>query len=200
MGLEARSTAYKGKAKFEGKLYLDSEFLQFKSKELPWKLRLGKDVSAREFRGKLRVSAGDETLSFDVGEDTDRWIRKILNPPTLMTKLGIKENHRCWMSRGFSKEFRDELRAASAGITRSLLDSDLAFHFLPNRSELDQLANTLADLPEGINVWVVWPKSSPKVSQGEVMECASKFGYGPSKTAAFSNECSSMRFAKSNKK
>ena len=199
MGLETRSTARKGKSEFEGKLYLDSEYLQFKSKELPWKIKLGKGITAKKLKGQLQVSDGNSTLSFDVGDDADRWIKKILNPPALMTKLGVKGEHKCFVSAGFSKEFKEELKIASAGITRSLEKAGLIFHFVPDSSKIDQLVDLLGDVPDGVNIWVVWPKSSPKVSQGEIMDCAKKFGFGPSKTASFSAEASSMRFARKKK-
>lgn len=199
MGLEIRTTAHQGRQEYEGKLYLDSEYLEFKSKEHPWKIKLGKEVTAKKQQGKLRVSDGKSTLSFDIGEDTDRWIHKILNPPTLMIKLGVKAEHKCWVSAGFTKEFKEELKLASAGITRATEKAALFFQYVPDRSALDKLADALGEVPDGVNIWVAWPKSSPKVSQGEIMDCAKKFGFGPSKTAAFSSEASSMRFARKKK-
>ena len=60
MGLETKTAAKQGRKKFDGKLYLDSKFLTFKSKELKWSAELGKATKASYKNDTLVVVCGKE--------------------------------------------------------------------------------------------------------------------------------------------
>ena len=195
MGLEAKVVARQGQNVVEGRLFLDSRALSFRSKELKWSVDLGPKVQADVARGQLTVREGRKKIIFEIGEKAQRWADKILNPPSRMTKLGVKAEQKCWLSKGFNKEFRDELKQQGASITRQPDACDLAFCFIADRTRLDQLEEVVNQLSVGTNVWVVWPKGVTGISRSEVMEEARSLGMGPSKTASFDDEHSSMRYA-----
>lgn len=196
MGLECETIAKNGKLAVAGKLHLDSKQLSFRSSELKFTIELGPNVSATAKGSSLLVSSGSEQYTFQVGKPVDRWVRKILNPPTRVEKLGIKDGSSVWVSKGFDRQFRTEIKNANAKTTRQLATCDLALVFIASRVELGLLIEPLDKLPDRVNIWVVWPKGSDAISQSDVMNLVRASGFGPSKTAAFDDQKSSMRFAR----
>ncbi len=193
MGLEAKTTAVKGQVSATGRLHVDSKQIAFTSKDLKWSLDLGPAVKTKSTNGQLVVWKGQDKITFDV-EKVDRWIDKIMNPPSLLEKLGVKPEMKCWLSSGFSRTFRQQLKDGAASITRKIENCDLAFLFLNDREQFGLMMETCEQLPEKINIWVVYPKGVQQITQGDVMSQMKKIGFGPGKTAAFDDQLSSMRY------
>lgn len=196
MGLETTTTATQGRKRYEGKLYLDSKSLTFRSKAFRWEAILGSTVNAESSNGRLIVQSGDDVVRFEVGAAAPKWVDKINHPPTRVTKLGIKPDHRFWVSKGFSKSFVDELKATGASHTRKRETCDIAFWKVTHRIELQEFDEIADSLAPGVNLWIVWTKGSEAINQNEVMKEAKSRGFGPSKTAAFDDQHSSMRYAR----
>ncbi len=195
MGLEIETVATQRGQQHSGKLYLDSKTLTFKSRSLRWTVALGETVDATAVGDRLEVRHGGQLIQFATGKASEKWAEKINHPPDRVTKLGVKPGHRLWLSPGFSKAFANELRSTGASITRKVDVCDIAFWSIQHREELAEfpaLANQLAD---GSQLWIVWPKGSAEVTRAEVIDTARANQFGPSKTAAFDDERSSMRFA-----
>lgn len=196
MGLELNTTATIGRKKFEGKLYLDSKFITFKSQAFGWSAELARPIEASAAKDRLMVAQDGTKVAFDVGSKASRWVEKILNPPTRITKLGVKPGQRLWLSAGFDKPFRDELKQSGATLKRKIEQSDLAFWRVRDREQLAEFDDLSQRIPDGINLWIVWDKGSQAIGQTDVMQSAQQRGWGPSKTAAFDETLSSMRFAR----
>ncbi len=196
MGKELATTArYRGQS-YQGTIYLESAQISFKSPELRWCVPLGAPTTATATGASVSVRRDGEELEFRVGNAAEKWAEKICNPPTRMTKLGVKAGHKIWLSSGFDQTLRSELKQAGAKLTRQLENSQLALLAVSNRQQLGARWPPLArDLPAGVNVWIVWPKRGQEITQADVMGAAQAAGFGPSKTAAFDDQHSSMRFA-----
>lgn len=196
MGLEAKTIAIVGRKRHEGKLHLDSKSLTFKAGDFQWAAELGTSIVASASRDRLIVEQGGGKVSFEIGPSATKWVEKILNPPSRLTKLGVKPDHQLWVSKGFSKSFSDELRQHGATTTRQVEKCQLAFWKVTNRQQLIEFHDLADRLPEGVNIWIVWTKGSQTIGQTDVMTMAKELGFGPSKTAAFDDDHSSMRFAR----
>jgi hypothetical protein len=196
MGLEAKADARKDRKSFRGTLYLDSKQLTFKSAEFRWSAKLGEATHASAQREKLTVVCGSEKLTFALDGNLSSWAEKINNPPTRATKLGIKPEHKFWLSKGFTKPFADELKSVGSSATRKIETCDIAFWKVTHREQLKEFKTLTSQLPEATNLWIVWTKGSEAISKSEVMSTAKKFNFGPSKTAAFDEHHSSMRYRK----
>ena len=196
MGLEASTIAGKGRKRFTGKLHLDSKFLTFKGPDFQWAVALTPALSAESKQDLLVIQNGSDRITFEIGANAAKWVEKILNPPNRITKLGIKPEQKFWLSRGFQKSFADELRRHGAKATRQIENCEIAFWLVSRLEQLSEFDDIADRLPEGVNLWVVWKKGSATVGQTAVMERAKSLGFGPSKTAAFDDQHSSMRFAK----
>lgn len=195
MGLESRVRARYKRQESDGRLHLDSQELTFRGTEFKWSARIDQGIKAVAANGRLVVRTAREQIEFEVGDTVERWVEKILNPPTRLQKLGVKAGMKCWVSSGFDAEFKNELTSNGALLVKKLAECQLAFFLLTKRSDLIKLVSSLGGLPLGVNIWLVWPKAKDTVSQNDVMQTAREHGMGPSKTAAFDESHSSMRFA-----
>ncbi len=196
MGLETKTFAIVGRNRYPGKLHLDSNSLTFTGRDYRWAADLGKSTTARANEDLLIIQKDGKSVAFEIGPAADRWVQKVLNPPDRLTKLGVKSGQKLWLSKGFSRSFIAELRQHGASIVRQIEKGELAFWKVTNRQELDEFRPLAARLPEGVNLWIVWTKGTPAISQKDVMSLARELGFGPGKTAAFDGEHSSMRFAR----
>lgn len=195
MGLEANVVATYVRKSYEGKLHVDSKCISFRAKDFKWEAALGESIKAEADDGVLKIVSDRRKISFTIGDSASKWVDKVLNPPSRMKKFGVKEMHRVWVSKGFDKSFKDEIKSVGAKITRIIDNCDLAICIIKHRGMLPELDEYVEQLPEKKNIWVVWPKGSSDVGQTDVMQHAKSLGMGPSKTAAFDGNHSSMRFA-----
>lgn len=195
MGLELRVRARYKRQESDGRLHLDSQELNFRGTEFQWSTRIGQGIKAVATNGRLVVRADREQIEFDVGETAEKWVEKILNPPSRLQKLGVKTEMKCWVSSGFDSGFKDELTSNGSLLVKKIAECQLAFFLLTKRSDLTKLVSSVSELPLGVNIWIVWPKGTDAVSQKDVMQTARECGMGPSKTAAFDASHSSLRFA-----
>lgn len=195
MGLETKTFCKTANKQATGNLHLDSKELSFRSKEIKWSVLLGPKTKAKADGDLLVVSNGRKKASFKIEKNIDRWVDKILNPPSRSQKLGIKEGSAIFLSTGFPKSFVDELKQAGGRRVNKIENCNLAIAKIKDRQALKVFESLSDELPKGVNIWLVWPKGSAAITQGDVMSAAKSLGFGPSKTAAFDDSHSSMRFA-----
>jgi len=95
MGQEARCKARIGEKGSEGKALLETDELVFRGDDgvrlkMPFREMLS--VEARD--GGLRIEYEDGVAVFELGAQAEKWAQKILNPKSLLDKLGVKAGMR----------------------------------------------------------------------------------------------------------
>lgn len=90
MGQEARCTVGFGGETAEGKALLETDVLVFRSESLRLKIpfKQMRSVGARD--GVLLIDFPDGAATFELRDQAEKWARKILNPKSLLDKLGVK--------------------------------------------------------------------------------------------------------------
>ena len=95
MGLEQKNcVAIIKNAESTGSLHVDSNELSFRSADLKWSIKVGKGTSARAEDGDLVVRRGSKSATFQVGSKAEKWVDKVLHPPSRGKKLGLKSGAR----------------------------------------------------------------------------------------------------------
>ncbi|MEZ6093070.1 MAG: hypothetical protein R3C03_02360 [Pirellulaceae bacterium] len=196
MGLERKTKARVGRKVYEGKLHLDSKLLTFHSKDIRIEFELTSNLDAIIADEWLKVSLDGCSASFLLGDQCEKWLSKIKNPPDLIQKLGLKPRQTIWFSKGFDGQIKKQARDLGAKVVKAIVECDLAFLEIKRVDDLDLLIDVLDDIAAEINVWVIWPKGQKQFGQSQVMTICRERGFGPSKTASIDENRSSMRFAK----
>src|SRR5450755_1685967 len=89
MGQEMECNVRLKRRTFEGKALLETDHLLFRGEE---RLKiLFKDLTGVQGKcGVLKLEFPGGPAEFELGAAAEKWAFKIQNPPTLLTKLGVK--------------------------------------------------------------------------------------------------------------
>lgn len=151
----------------------------------------------------LRAEGDDLVLRsgerFALGEvQAQRWAEAILNPPSLLDKLGVKPGHKTAIVNLDEPGFEPELcgRAPPVG-ERHLNDLDILFYGADSPAELGRIPDLIPLLAERGALWIVSLKGkAATLKDVEVMAAAKAHGLVDSKVCAFSETRTALRFTR----
>jgi len=197
MGTEVTGEAKYRRGSHRVSLHLDSKTLDLRG-ELKLTIPL-KDVRrAVAKEGQLTIEWNDEKIAIQVGDMAERLAKKILKPPGLLEKLGIKSE--CTVSvvglddAAFLKDLRERVAAISDGKAKP--QSDFIIVKMAGRKDLDRLKTLRRSLKSNGAIWVLWRKGlkGPNdVKESDVMAAAKAHGLVDVKVASFSDELSALK-------
>ena len=190
MGAEARCRAvFEGRAS-EGKALLETAFLLFRGPDLRLQIPFAEMEELKAQDGVLGLVWKGTPVELELGPQAARWMEKIRNPPTLMSKLGVE--------RGMTvalvglKGFRAELEATGAKISRS---PEMVFLEAASRADLARVADVLQQLQEKGGLWIVYPKGRKEITQDDVLRAGRAAGLVDVKVASFSESHTALKFS-----
>ncbi len=130
----------------------------------------------------------------EFGVQAEKWAKAILNPPTLLDKLGLKVGMSiavlgftdvCWL---------DDLSHATALSADERFDAILLMAEKP--SALDQIAHVTERLnPRGM-LWVVFPKGRQDIADRHVFAAGNGAGLVDIKTCRFNALLTGLKFVR----
>ena len=196
MGAEVTCKVTAGGKTSTAKVRLETDVLQIRGKDL--KL----DVPFRTMR---KVSAGNGTLSIahaagtllvGIGSSAEKWVAKILNPPSRLSKLGVKSDWRAVIVGDVDPQFVEELGAAVGTLSRgrALNDADAVFLSVSGASDFKRLAKLKLSIKPAGAIWIIRQKGSAEVTEGAVMAAGKSAGLVDVKVVGFSSTHSAMKF------
>jgi hypothetical protein len=186
MGAEAHCVGRFNNEYSEGRAQLETDFLLFRGSfrvKVPFKEI--QNVSAAG--GQLSVVSGQGTLQLDLGAAAVKWLQKILNPPTLMDKLGVKPGAAVSVIGMGDESFLAALRAITSAVRTTLTPkSDFVFAGVESQEDLQNIAKIPANLSPAGALWVIWPKGQKHITEAQVMAAGKAAGLVDTKIASFS--------------
>ena len=192
MGQEAQCTARFKRESSEGRALLESDHLSFRG---TFRLKLlFKDLkSVNAEGGALTLETADGPAVFEVGPLAEKWAKKILTPPSLMDKLGVKQQSRVTLDGDFSESFRAELQ--ERGILESGdTASDLLFFACGTKPELKRIRSLARQLKPTGGLWVIYPKGIKEITEMDVLLGGRDSGLKDTKVVSFSPTHTALRF------
>ena len=195
MGAEARCTAAFGGRKEAGKALLETDELIFRGDSLrlsiPYKSISRVDAS----EGVLHVTWPGGDAAFELGAAARKWADKIRNPPTRIDKLGIKTGQKVLFVGLRDRTLREEIETCGATVlARGAVGVDAIFIAVNERDDLDRLVRVLKFLKRDGAIWVIRPKGSPAISEGDVRKAGRNAGLVDTKVARFSETHTAEKF------
>jgi hypothetical protein len=197
MGTEITGEAKYRRATYKVKLHLDSKTLDLRD-ELKLSIPL-KDVQQAVVKdGGLTVAWNDDKIVLQVGPAAERLAKKILKPPSLLEKLGIKPESTVSVVGLDDPPFLADLRrrAASVSVGKAKPESDVIIVRVEGRTNLDRLRTLRRSLKSDGMIWVLWRKGQKgpnDVRESDVMAAAKSHGLVDVKVASFSDELSALK-------
>jgi hypothetical protein len=179
----------------EGTAQLETDELRFRGAfRLTIPFRDVRRAVARD--GRLTVTFGGGTADFDLGARAPKWADKILHPPTLLDKLGIKAGQRVRLVGITDKDFIRDLTEPGVVGGRSTAGGppDLLFYGAETTADLDGVGPLREALPAEGALWIVYPKGRRDLREVDVLGAGRAAGLTDVKVVRFSGTHTALKF------
>jgi hypothetical protein len=196
MGQELECKARLGRrAMVAGKAQLETDFVLFRG-AVRFKVVFAELTGVRADAGVLTLEFAGGPAELELGAAAEKWARKILNPPSLMDKLGIKSGLIVRLIGRFD-EFEPGLGkeiAECEAVVVAKGKCNLLFLAAARSAELNRIRKLKASLKPGGALWVIYPKGVPQIKEVEVIQAGRAAGMKDVKVARFSATHTGLKF------
>jgi hypothetical protein len=189
----------------EGTAQLETDELRFRG---AFRLTIPfRDVRHAEAQdGRLTVTFGGGTAVFDLGARAPKWADKILHPPTLLDKLGIKAGQRVRLVGITDKDFIRDLAEHEVIRVRSVRGAavggdgatggppDLLLYGAETMGDLDEVGRLREALPTAGALWIIYPKGRRDLREVDVLGAGRAAGLTDVKVVRFSGTHTALKF------
>jgi len=182
MGQETVCKArFQGKTS-QGKALLETDYVLFRG---DFRVKI-------PFRAITKIEANGAWLEIDalalhLGAAAETWKRKILNPPSRLTKLGIKEGMQVSIAGVKDDQLKTEIEQTGATLrTRVTPNSDIILYAAEDKPSLDRLESLSRSIKPNGAIWVVYPKGVKHITEGDVLRAIRAASLTDVKVASFS--------------
>jgi hypothetical protein len=153
-------------------------------------------MSATSSKGNLTLVFNGGEATFELGEKASKWASKILDPPSLMKKLGVKAGSAVGFSGARHDSFERDLKRITRDVAESRMkkERDLIFFGAEKKSDLARLKGLKDYLKQDGAIWVLRPKGVATITERDVMAGGKKAGLVDVKVARFSDTHAAEKF------
>lgn len=195
MGQEATCTLRIGKNVSRGTALLEStEFIFRGDSRLVIPFREMKSIKAVD--GELQFQFSGGLARFELGPQAEKWAHKILHPPNLLDKLGVKTGMTISLLGIEEKTFEPRLRDRDTHLydAKPQPDSDLIFLGASETSDLKRIKGLAESLQPAGALWVVYPKGRKEITENAVLAAGRAAGLKDVKVCSFSATHTALKF------
>jgi hypothetical protein len=140
-----------------------------------------------EHDGILSFRAAGRALHLHLGPSAAKWAGKIRNPKSVLDKIGLQAGQSVSVMGSIDDQFLADASAAGAKVVRGLRkSSDVVFLAVSKRADLAKLENAKAALKSSGAIWVIRPKGTAAITDGDVIAAARSAGLVDVKVVRFS--------------
>ncbi len=199
MGKEVTGAVRAAKARYTGKILLETSEIIFRGADYRLKIPFAEIIGVTAVDGELRIDRKDGAVIFEVGKTAEKWREKILHPKSRAEKLGVKAGTQVRLMRligSFEPDFMRELKASKAKILAEK-DSGLAeltFFAAASASDLTAFAKLSKKLRGAEALWVVYPKGKKEITENDVLQSGRNAGLKDLKVVGFSATHTALKF------
>lgn len=175
-----------------GKAQLETDYLLFRGPERI-KISFGQLTGVMAEKGVLILEFPDGPAEFELGPAAEKWAHKILNPPSLMDKIGVRKGLTVRLIGQFERDFQKQIADREALIV-SKGKCDLLFLAADKSAALDRISKLKADLKTPGALWVLYPKAVSDIKGVQVIQAGRAAGMKDIKVARFSATHTALKF------
>lgn len=188
MGQECDCKLRLGCRTFAGHAQLETDFVLFRGGErLKVPLKDLTSVAAND--GVLTLEFPGGPAALELGAQAEKWAKKILHPPTLLEKLGVKPGLAIALEGEFDQEFQTQIGQPAKA------KADLLFYAAAKTSDLARIPRMKSKLKPGGAIWIVYPKGVHAIRETEVIAAGRAAGLKDTKVVRFSDTHTALRFS-----
>jgi len=193
MGQELDCKArWKRRTSMEGRAQLETDYLLFRGPERI-KVTFGGLTSVKAAGGVLKLDFADGPIELELGTAAEKWAHKILHPPSLMDKLGVKPGLTVRLIGQFEPQFIEDIEGRQS-VTATKGKCDLLFFAAETSADLARIPKLKAHLKPTAALWVVYPKGVPAIKEIQVIQAGRAAEIKDVKVARFSATHTALKF------
>ncbi len=153
-------------------------------------------ISATASKGNLTLVFNGGEATFELGDKASKWASKILDPPSLMKKLGVKAGSAVGFSGARHDSFERDLKRITRDVAEGRMKKgrNLIFFGAEKKSDLNRLKGLKGYLEQDGAIWVLRPKGVPHITESDVMKGGKKAGLVDVKVTRFSDTHTAEKF------
>ncbi|HYC59309.1 MAG TPA: hypothetical protein VEK79_07060 [Thermoanaerobaculia bacterium] len=154
-------------------------------------------ISAVEARdAKLHVTFDGGSAALELGAEAAKWVEKILNPKSVIQKMGIKPGHVVSVVQLDDDAFIADAEAAGATVSRGRAkkNSDAIVYGAGTRADLDRLPTLKDSLAPNGSLWIIRPKGVKTITEADSMAAGKAAGLVDVKVVRFSDTHTAEKF------
>jgi hypothetical protein len=189
MGYDCTCTLTLDGRTFQGAALLEQKELVFRGDlRLSIPLALVQDVHARD--GRLLVSFGGRHAEFGLGDQAEKWAKRITSPASRLDKLGVRNGMRVAIVGAEDSVLRGEIEAQGASVEGEAGSTalDMVFFAAAQVSDLEQLPGLVTRLAQNGAIWLIRAKGrGAAVSERESMAAGKRAGLVDVKVVSYSD-------------
>jgi hypothetical protein len=145
--------------------------------------------------GALHVQWDDHRARFDLGAQAAKWVEKIRNPKSVIDKIGVKPGQAVSILGRIEPEFVNLLKQRVENVSARLRkQTDVILFAASSRQELSKLAKLREHLMPAGAIWVIRPKGTREITDGDVISAGRAAGLVDVKVVRFSETHSAEKF------
>jgi hypothetical protein len=194
MGQELACSVFSNGKTHRGKALLESKEIVFRG-ELRLKIPFASIKKVEAAEGRLKVRTKDGLYVFDLGGKAEKWREKIVNPKSLVDKLGVKAGDAVWVVCSFPPDFLAELKRKGAVVSRG--KTGVPAWILLAADSLGDLAgvkSAAGAMKDSAGLWIVYPKGRKAITEHDVRGAGLRAGLTDVKVASFSETHTGLKF------
>ena len=195
MGSELVCKLRRGGRSYFGKALLEASEILFRgSTRVKIPTSSIKAIQAKD--GELHIRTSDGLTVLELGQNAEKWLNRIVNPKSLIEKLGVQPGQSVALQGKFSGVFLDDLKNHGAVVARRKTTLRTPWIFLAAESLQDlRRVGVIARAMQGaMALWVVYPKGQKSISGSDVRSAGLQSGLTDIKVASFSSTHTALKF------
>jgi hypothetical protein len=195
MGQEAKCIArYKGQSG-PGTALLESDGIHYRGAFRLF-IPAANLKSAKVENGLLETTVDGEVARLELGPVANDWLHRILNPKSLLDKLGMKPGLEVSLLGEFDSAFKTQLSSVTGKVSFGKVrpESDMVFFAAESKADLNALSKITAALKPRSALWIIYPKGVQTIRESEVSAAAKASGLVANKVVSFSPSHTGLRF------
>ncbi len=189
MGQEVTCTLIRGRKRELGRAHLEGDHLLFRGDAERVKVVFKDLTKVTAHDGRLSLTSGASSIALELGALAAPWAAKILNPRSLVDKLGVKPGMRVAAVHVEDASVLQQIREAGADLRTDSIprESDVILFGVEQAKALDRLTKLKASIKPAGAIWVVHRKGKDATLRDiEVFAAAKKAGLVDNKVVSFS--------------
>jgi hypothetical protein len=148
----------------------------------------------------MRIEFDGRVVEMGLGAAAGKWAARITNPPSRLTKLGIKRGTRVLALGAVPDDFLEELRGAGAVVVRRLPSGtrtpsiDVVFVVVDTAASFERLPALVSAIVPAGAIWTLRRKGDRAVTEAATMAAGKRAGLVDVKVVSFSDTMTAEKF------